>query len=399
MLDRIQIESALKESEDRFSGVFEISSIGMALVSLEGRWLKVNRSLCEIVGYSGEEMLTKTFQDLTRPNDLDGKMKLVEKLVSGEIPYFHTENRYLHKDGHVVWVFLSVFLVRDSKGAPLYLVSQIQDITGRKKAEEILLESEKLAAIGQLSAGVAHEINNPVSYVYSNTAMLQKYVSALLSLIEVYEKTENLWTVRIAEEITDFKKKIKFNHLKTDIYNLLVESRQGLAKVTSIVQALRDYTRGTPNELEYFDLRGGIDSALTLAHSEIASKARVEKEYCDIPAVQCVPAQVNQVFMNVLMNAAQSIAGNGVIYVKTFPHEDGVTVEVADTGCGVAPEAIKHLFDPFFTTRPVGKGAGLGLYVSYNIVKKHRGSITVESEVGKGTTVRIWLPVNQEKGR
>ncbi len=266
-----------------------------------------------------------------------------------------------------------------------------------QETHEQLLQSEKLASIGQLAAGVAHEINNPVGYVYSNLGTLEKYVDDLCQMLGAYEKLESLVTPGHDEliAIQQLKSALDIAYLKEDVCDLVSESREGIARVKGIVQDLKDFSHVDEAEWQWSDLHRGLDSTLNIVNNEIKYKADVVKTYGDLPKVECLASQLNQVFMNMLVNAAQSIEERGTITLCTGQQDDKVWISINDTGSGIAPEVLKKIFDPFFTTKAVGKGTGLGLSLSYGIVNKHGGHIEVESEVGKGTTFRIWLPVRQ----
>ena len=256
-----------------------------------------------------------------------------------------------------------------------------------------LLQSEKMASIGQLAAGVAHEINNPVGFVNSNLGTLDKYISGMFKVIAAYELEEAKTDAKVFSDVAQTKKIVDYPYLIEDIPSLLKESQDGLARVTRIVQDLKDFSHVDESNWQSANLEDGIDSTLNVVLSEIKYKAEIVKEYSGLPDVECMPSQINQVFMNLLVNAAQAIEKKGTITIRTGASGDGVWVEVEDTGKGISPENINRIFDPFFTTKPVGKGTGLGLSLSYGIVQKHNGSIEVQSEVGKGTTMRVWLPV------
>jgi signal transduction histidine kinase len=256
-----------------------------------------------------------------------------------------------------------------------------------------ILQSEKLASIGQLAAGVAHEINNPIGFVNSNLGTLKLYVEKMLNVLSAYEKSEGEMSGETREALTALKQKINLDYLREDIGSLLAESMDGMQRVKHIVQDLKDFSHVDETGMQLADLEQGLDSTLNVVWNELKYKAEVVKEYAGIQHVMCIPAQLNQVFMNLLINAGQAIEENGKITIRTGQDEDGVWVEVEDTGKGVQPEHLDRIFDPFFTTKPVGKGTGLGLSVSFGIVQKHGGRIEVKSEVGKGTIFRVVLPV------
>ncbi|HOI50791.1 MAG TPA: ATP-binding protein [Azonexus sp.] len=256
-----------------------------------------------------------------------------------------------------------------------------------EEAQQQLLQSEKMAAIGQLAAGVAHEINNPIGFVNSNLSSLKHYVEQLLSVIAAYEGGN-------AEAIGAARRAADLDFLREDLPALLAESQEGLGRVTRIVQDLKDFSRVDQTERQHADLNAAMQSTLNVVRNELKYKADVILELGEIPEVDCVPAQINQVFMNLLVNAAQAIQEHGRITVRSGVAGERVWFEVEDTGRGMSDAVRQRIFEPFFTTKPVGKGTGLGLSISYDIiVKKHRGYIDVDSEPGKGSRFRIWLPI------
>ncbi|MFA7241039.1 MAG: ATP-binding protein [Sulfuricellaceae bacterium] len=270
-----------------------------------------------------------------------------------------------------------------------------------KKLEEAhnqLLQSEKMASIGQLAAGVAHEINNPIGYVNSNLGTLNTYVEQILRVLDAYEQAESMCDPEARARARALKEEVELDYLREDILVLLKESGEGIQRVRQIVRDLKDFSHIDEAEWQLADLHSGLDSTLNVVNNELKYKADVIKEYGDIPHVECLPSQINQVFLNLLVNAAHAMeeGKRGLITVRTGTTGNEVWVEFADTGKGIPPENLTRIFDPFFTTKPVGKGTGLGLSLSYSIVEKHRGRIEVKSAVGKGTTFRVILPVGHE---
>ena len=269
--------------------------------------------------------------------------------------------------------------------------------------QDQLLQSEKLAAIGQLAAGVAHEINNPVGFVNSNLGTLRGYVKDMLRMLQAYEASERdaFRDPAVSAELKALREELELDYLRDDAPLLIDESLEGLSRVCRIVQDLRSFARAESyTEYTLADLRECLESTLNIANNEIKYKAEIIKEYGDIPPLRCLPSQLNQVFLNLLVNAAQAIPDktHGVITVRTGRQGDEVYVEVADNGSGIDPLVLPKIFDPFFTTKPVGKGTGLGLSLSYGIVQRHGGRIDVESEVGHGTTFRVVLPPSPPQG-
>ncbi|MEX3666757.1 ATP-binding protein [Paraburkholderia phenoliruptrix] len=265
------------------------------------------------------------------------------------------------------------------------------------QAHSQLLQSEKLASIGQLAAGVAHEINNPVGFVNANLGTLQRYVADLLTALAAYERTEAELIAESRATLAALKREIDIDYLRTDIPALLSESVEGLQRVKRIVQGLKDFSHVDKAEKQWANLESNLDTTINIVWNELKYKAELKREFGAIPELECIPSQLNQVFMNLLMNAAQSIEGHGHITVRTGHDDTSVWVEVEDTGQGIRPEHRDRIFDPFFTTKPVGTGTGLGLSISYGIVRKQGGRIEVRSEVGQGSTFRVVLPKGAEE--
>ncbi|HRP95358.1 MAG TPA: PAS domain S-box protein [Rhodocyclaceae bacterium] len=273
-----------------------------------------------------------------------------------------------------------------------------------RTTQEQLAQSERLASIGQLAAGVAHEINNPIGYVQSNLGTLENYLQDLFDVVAAFETA--LSSMPAADAATAaalaLRREKDLDFLKEDVPALMAECKEGITRVRKIVADLKDFSRiDRSHEWEFADLHRGLESTLNIVNNEIKYKADVVREYGALPEVECLPSQLNQVFMNLLVNAAHAIgAERGRITVRTGIDGEGerVWIEIGDTGCGIAPEVVAHIFDPFFTTKPVGSGTGLGLSLSYGIVQKHGGNIEVASRPGHGTTFRITLPVRQTRG-
>jgi signal transduction histidine kinase len=264
-------------------------------------------------------------------------------------------------------------------------------------AHKELLQSEKMASIGQLAAGVAHEINNPLGFVNCNLGSLEIYCHRLVEVIEAYERSDDV-LVAFADRlhaVQAVKQRVELEHLAQDVFALLDESKKGLQRVTKIVQDLKEFSHVGQAEWRLCDLHCGLDSTLSIANNELKYKATVVKQYGDLPDVECLPSEINQVFMNLLVNAAQAIATRGEVTIRTGVQDSKVWVDICDTGEGIAPEHLQRIFDPFFTTKPPGKGTGLGLSLCYRIVEKHRGRIEVDSTLGSGTRFRVWLPIKR----
>ena len=415
---RLAAEQALRESEEKFSAMFSMTPDPMALTRLrDGVLLEISHSYAGYFGYEPNEMLRHS----TLPDDLGlwlepaHRQKWRDQLErDGEVLGFETPLR--RKDGTIVTVLISGKIV-DMRGERCVIVD-LRDITLRKQMEEMLLQekseqavlikkleeaqnqllqSEKLAAIGQLAAGVAHEINNPMGFIRSNLSRLNEYSASLLNIIAAYESADPLLQShpQISERIAQAKRDADLAFLKADLQNLVKESLEGSDRVRRIVQDLRDFSRIDAAEWQQFDIHAGLESTVNVVWNEIKYKAELVRDYGDLPLVECIPSRLNQVFMNMLVNAAQAIAERGEITISTRCQNDMVEIAFTDTGQGIPADILPKIFDPFFTTKPVGKGTGLGLSVSYGIIRDHGGNIEVVSEVGVGTTFTIRLPVSQ----
>ena len=270
--------------------------------------------------------------------------------------------------------------------------------------QEQLLQSEKMASIGQLAAGVAHEINNPIGYVHSNLGTLQEYVGALLALIECYDTVlQSDEPLARRHEVHARRDRLDIDFITGDLPKLLEESREGIERVTKIVQDLKDFSRSSNSEpMRPADLHKGLESTINIVWNELKYKVHLEKHYGEMPLVECHASEINQVLMTLLINAGQAIENRGSIVIATGTESTGAGqgeawISIADTGCGIAPEDLPRIFEPFFTTKPIGRGTGLGLAVAYNLVAKHHGRIEVSSTRGSGSVFRLVLPVVQPK--
>jgi len=270
-----------------------------------------------------------------------------------------------------------------------------------EKASVQLLQSEKMASIGQLAAGVAHEINNPMGYINSNLNLLKSYREDLTRMFQAYRDLEldldgNCPTPELKrrlETIQQLDGEIRLDEILTDLSEMISESIEGAERVTFIIKNLKEFSHpesGTPQRI---NLHEALDSTLNIVWNELKYKAEVFKEYSDLPTINCYPQELKQVFMNLLVNASQAIPERGEIRIRTYLEGEWVKVSISDTGVGIPAEQVQKIFDPFFTTKEVGKGTGLGLSISYSIVAKHGGKISVESEPGKGTTFTVKIPL------
>jgi PAS domain S-box-containing protein len=399
----------------------------------DGTYIDVNPGFEQFTGVKREDAIGRTAADLGSWVDLADRDAYVAALrVTGSVNGYQTRLRNHRGEIRDVETSSRVTKINGEK----VVISIVRDITDRKRdenelkhyreeleqlvelrtaelrranedlretnakleqAHNQLLQTEKMASIGVLAAGVAHEINNPVGFVSSNLSTLKNYVQDLLRVIDTYGQHHEVLEQdpERLKAIEAVKTAIELDYLKEDIDALLDESADGLRRVKAIVQSLKDFSHAGTGQWQWANMHAGIDSTLNVVNNEIKYKATVVKEYGVLPDIECLPLELNQVFMNMLVNAAHAIDQAGEIRIRTGAEQDKVWIEFTDNGCGIPPADLTRIFDPFFTTKPVGKGTGLGLSLSYGIIQKHHGRIEVDSEPGKGTCFRIWLPVSQ----
>jgi PAS domain S-box-containing protein len=405
----------------------------IAITNQNGQYIYVSEKFCELTGYSRDELLTTTRYQLGFIPE-KGFGDLLKSLFFTSSVRFDIHAK--HKNGSDLWLQSLLVAMPNSNTSHATYYEISTDITAIKLHEEELeiqikartleieqkstdlerrnteliaqsekinsmqhqlLQSDKMASIGQLAAGIAHEINNPIGYVNSNLGALGGHVSDLIALVDLYEQF--IINNKLSDKNTDvieFRKSIDFDYIREDLGALLSESKEGISRVKSIVQDLKDFSRlDSAQDWCAADLHAGINSTLNIVNNEIKYKAEIIREYGELPLVECVQSQLNQVFLNMLVNASHAIEQRGHIYIRTKTQGNEVCISISDTGKGISPENINRIFDPFFTTKAIGQGTGLGLSLSYGIVKKHHGRINVSSEYGQGATFDIWLPIKQ----
>lgn len=369
----------LAEAEEILRNAFDFSPIGKALVALDGRFLKGNVALCRILGYSKEELPTKTFQEITYPEDLEADLVNVKKLLAGEIDTYEMEKRYFHKEGNLVWAQLDVSLARNDAGQPLFFISQIQNITRRKQAEKEaeqlraqFLQAQKMEAVGRLAGGVAHDYNNMLSIIIGYTE---------LSI----DKCE------------------PENPLRGDLQEILTAA----GRARDITRQLLAFARKQTIAPKVLDLNASLKEILQMLQRLLGENIDlIWRLETGLWPVKLDPAQIDQLMANLCFNARDAIADVGKITVETknvvfdeaycamhagFVPGEFVMLAVSDNGCGMDKETSAKIFEPFFTTKALDKGTGLGLATVYGIVKQNGGFINVYSEPGKGTAFHIYL--------
>ncbi len=374
---REQAKRALQESEERFRATFEQAAVGLAHLGLDGRWLRVNQKLCDIIGYSFEELDQLTLSQLIYPDDLDANREQAQRLVAGETQTYSLEQRYTRKDSSLVWVNVTVSLLRDASGQPKYFIGVVEDITERKQLEEQYRHAQKMEAIGRLAGGVAHDFNNLLTVINGYSDL------ALHGLSELDPLQKSIREIRKAGE-----RAARLTH------QLLAFSRQQILQ---------------PEILNLNEVITDISKMLTRLIGEDIELVIVTK--AGLGRVKADPGQIEQVVMNLAVNARDAMPQGGKLTIdlanveldEDFAHRhlrvapgSYVRLAISDTGVGMDKETLNRIFEPFFTTKEQGKGTGLGLATVYGIINQSGGSVLVYSEPGWGTTFKIYLPQIKE---
>ncbi|MGB3651555.1 MAG: PAS domain S-box protein [Rivularia sp. (in: cyanobacteria)] len=425
---RQQVETELRQKEQQYRNIFETVSDGLFICDLEtGLVVTVNPAACELYDYSQEEFIGIHPTKFIHPCHYSLFESFLQTISAGES--FHSHAITSRKDGSRLDV--------DVKGSQCiyngkpHALSIVRDITQRQLAEEKLqkqartlkealhklrntqaklVQSEKMSSLGQMVAGVAHEINNPVNFIHGNLQPATEYVQDLLGLLELYQQFYPQPHPEIQAEIET----IELDFLQKDLTKILNSMQEGTKRIREIVLSLRNFSRLDEADFKKANIHQGIDSTLMILNNRLKAKPsfpeiQIIKEYDILPSIQCYPGQLNQVFMNILVNAIDALEDgiknghkllNPQITINTkLIKSRYIKISIADNGCGIPPNIQNKLFDPFFTTKEVGKGTGLGLSISYQIVvEKHRGKLYCYSKPGKGTEFVIEIPILQVKG-
>jgi len=403
--ERREAEEILRASEERYRELFENASDIVYTTGLDTRLTSLNRVGQQVLGYSAEEATHLDLQQLVAPKHQEVIQRSREQLSAGATD-LTLEVEVTTKDGRPMTLEVKPRFIYRS-GKPVGVQGIGRDITGRDAAELELRHAQKLESVGRLASGIAHEINTPIQFVGDNTRFLQDSFSGLQALLTKYQELHNaaesgalnpklLDEVRGAEEASDS------SYLLEEIPKALSQTLDGVTRVATIVRAMKEFAHPESKEMAAADLNRALLSTLTVARNELKYVADVETEFGDLPLVVCNVGDLNQVFLNLLVNAAhaisESVKGTGLkgkIRVVTSAEGSTILITISDTGCGI-PEANRtRVFDPFFTTKEVGRGTGQGLAIARSVVvDRHKGGLTFESEVGKGTTFYIRLPVD-----
>jgi PAS domain S-box-containing protein len=399
--EKKRAEEAVSESERRYRQLTEAALDAIVVADQQGYVTLFNRAAERTFGYSAAEMVGQSLTRIMPEEFRDRHGRGLLHYVATRQPRIvgrTLELRGRRKDGAEFPLELSLSAI--DLGGEMQFLGAIRDLTERNRMRDMVMQNEKLASIGLLSAGVAHEINNPLAFVANNLVVLQRDNKALMALIDIYEGARDRLAqvepgaARRAGELAD---QIDLPYVRENLDRVLTRTREGVQRVTRIVQSLRGLARTTKPELEDAHLPDIVDMSLDLIRGRLQRRGiAVELDYGPSPKVRCVTTQLGQVMLNLLVNALQAIEASGKpegrIRIATRNVNGELIIEVSDNGTGIDAEHLPKLFDPFFTTKPVGEGTGLGLSISHGIVAGHGGRIEVDSRPGEGTTFRILLP-------
>ncbi len=397
----------------------------LIVIGREAEITYANSTTLLMLGYSSEELTGAPLGRVVDDRDTHFIIALREIITKGPVRDFRLA--YTAKDGSVIPVsvngsalkdastgeFLGIIIVARDLRMMLAIVIELEEArkglekkvkertaeleqayAELKNAQAHLLQREKMASLGQMAAGVAHEINNPVAFLLSNLGTLEGYLKEVNAVMAECQSRllPHADSIGVIKEMMELKKAADIDFIMEDAMNVIRESQEGAQRVRAIVADLKDFSRVDAAELTDYDINAGIDSTLNIVAGELKYKATVIKEYGAIPRLNCNAGEINQVILNLLVNAGHAITGMGEIRIKTWHQDEKVYLEISDTGCGISAENLDRIFEPFFTTKPVGQGTGLGLSIVFNIVKKHGGEIKVTSEHEKGTAFTVSLP-------
>jgi PAS domain S-box-containing protein len=397
----------IRDLERYSENVIQNMNSAVLVFDLEGRVTTCNTPAAQILGQPIHELIGRQVRDWFP--DGSGRGIVARTLAEG-IRFKGAESVITRPDGSVVPVGISCAPIAGAKGELRGAVATFQDITEMRHLQRQVLQAEKMASIGQLAAGVAHEINNPMGFIHANLFQMAEYIS---DLRRVWSRVEQLQKSveqgdpnegrEASERLTSLAEEVDVDFVLGDLAKAIRESQEGSERIRHIVNDLRDFSYQDTGERVLSNINQCLDSTANIVWPMMKHLVTLEKQYQDLPAVNCYPMQIKQVFMNLLVNAYQAIeeklggdGGMGRIELRTENRGDEIVVTISDTGVGISPENLGRIFDPFFTTKKVGAGTGLGLSTSYSIVQRHGGAIRVESNPGGGTTFRVLLPLDQD---
>lgn len=403
----------LMEAENRYRSFFENIEQGYYEIDLQGNFIFLNEFVGRIFGRTMDELYRSSYRKYMDRENAKLARQIFNDVLENQKPRVGCVFEIIRKDGKKRQVGLSICLMKDPCGRTTGFRGIARDISERKSLEAQQRHAQKLESIGQLAAGIAHEINTPIQYTTDNTRFLQDSFGEIEAVLECYNRLfqtakKGLPTGAVIHEIETVISEIDLDYLEEEIPKAIGQSLEGLDNVAKIVSAMKQFSHPGTDEKEHADINKAIQSTITISRNEWKYVADMTTDLDpDLPLVPCMIGEFNQVILNIIINAAHAIGdtsevksgGKGVIKVTTRRQGPSVEIRISDTGTGIPKEIRDKVFDPFFTTKEVGKGSGQGLAISHSvIVNKHGGSIEFETEINHGTTMIIRLPIGEGNG-
>ncbi len=402
--DTYATEDAVRQSEQRLRTIIDSTPLGIVITNEECKIEYVNSAYAQLYGYQPSELIGNSFTMIVPPDKREFWIDLHAKYLAG-YKDIRGEWEVRHKTGKPIYILADAARIVGTDGKPkkVTFVSDISELIKLKddarQSEMQLMQAEKMSSLGQMVAGVAHEMNTPLGFVRSNMDLLMEMFAEMKILLERYnslrEEILHGSPVSVAQAMAAIEEATQKFTLYKQVDKISQNSIDGLTRIQELVSNLRNFSRLDEANFKPASLNQLLDSTLNIA-GYLLKDITVEKHYGNVPNVMCYAAQLNQVFLNLITNAVQAIThDHGKITISTAREGESIVVKITDNGIGIAPEHLNKIFEPFFTTKEIGKGTGLGLSIVYKIVEKHHGTIHVESERGKGSTFTITLPIGQ----
>jgi PAS domain S-box-containing protein len=400
------VDEAIRQSEARLRTIIDATPLGICITNADYIFEYVNKAYADIYGYHPSEMLGKPFTMIVEQDKVDFWRDLHDKYLAG-YKEIRGEWNTVHKSGKKLTILADAARIVGADGKPKK-VTFVMDVTELSKLREEsrlnemqMMQTEKMSSLGQMVAGLAHEMNTPLGFVKNNIEMLEAKNKETKELIALYEKLRSQImygspndVALLLSQIDTVSQKVK-NRVWQESDSLFRSSVEGINRIQDLILNLKNFSRLDEADFKPTDINENIESTLKIAGHMFKGGIQVIKEFSQVPLVQAFPAQMNQVFLNLITNAVHAVdERTGRITIKTMHQGNSVVIKVIDNGKGIPPENLKKIFDPFFTTKPVGQGTGLGLSIAYKIIEKHGGKIEVQSQVGRGTEFTITLPVS-----